>query len=104
MLSPDEIDIVAMNKAAICQAIEDATTWNSKGRGNGAQCWHEARDAIDFLTASSGDCVEDREIVCGIAGIDPDELKKFAEKALKNNEVWRRSDFAGDGLSQESGD
>lgn len=103
MLTEDDIDFNAMAKGVIAQAIEDFTTWNVKGRGNGGQCWHEVEEARDFLTATHGDWVESREIWCGLADIDPEELRKTMEKIRHSGQVFRRYDFLGD-ETQSSGD
>ena len=103
MLTEDDIDFNALAKAVIAQAVEDLTTWNVKGKGNGAQCWHEVEEAKLLLTATEGDWVESREVWCGLADVDPEKLRTTIERALKTGQVFRRYDFLGD-ETQSSGD
>lgn len=103
MLTEEDTDFKALAIAIIAQAVEDFTTWNVKGRGNGGQCWHEVQEAELFLTATHGDWVESREIWCGLAEVDPEELRKTMEKIRHSGKVFRRYDFVED-ETQSSGD
>lgn len=98
-----DLDYKELAKFVICQAIEDVTTWNSKGRGNGAQTWEEAKEAGFFLTSPEGEWKNSRDVWCGLAEIDPDELRIRIMKALSTGKVWRRSDFT-ETSTLESGD
>lgn len=99
----DDIDHNALAKGVIAQAIEDCTTWNTKGRGNGGASWHEIKDARYLLTATDGDWKESREIWCGLAGYDPEVLRVKVLQALKTGQVFRRSDFTSDETQSSGG-
>ena len=93
MLTPDQLDMQLLACHIIATNMEDYTCWNTKGKGNGAQCWHEVVEAGLWLTATHGDCLEDRELWCDIAGACPDWIRKIAIDSQKTHTVYRREDF-----------
>lgn len=93
MLTEVDIDYNALAKSIIVQAIEDATTWNTRGKGNGGATWDEVKEAREFLCATSGEWQESREIWCGLAGYCPDKLGRIMRVAISKGFVVRRSDF-----------
>lgn len=103
MLTEEDIDYCAMYKSVIVQAIEDATTWNTKGKGNGGATWDEVKEAREFLLSTSGEWKESREICCGLAGYCPDKLHKIMKVAISKGFVLRRSDFE-NAVTPSSGD